>query len=95
MAAYHVPGVRIAVIHNGSIEWAQGFWRRTSGRRSHHDPDLVPASANRSLRWLRFIWSSKASARGAGRRTNRTNESLRENGLLRGRPDHILEMIGR
>ena len=32
---------------------------------------------------------------GAGRRTNRTNDSLRGNGLLRGRPDHILEMIGR
>jgi CubicO group peptidase (beta-lactamase class C family) len=25
MAANHVPGVSIAVIHNGSIEWAQGF----------------------------------------------------------------------
>ena len=25
MAALHVPGVSIAVIHNGSIEWAQGF----------------------------------------------------------------------
>jgi CubicO group peptidase (beta-lactamase class C family) len=25
MAAYHVPGVSIAVIHDGSIEWAQGF----------------------------------------------------------------------
>src|ERR1041384_6050520 len=25
MAAYHVPGVSIAVIHNGSIEGAQGF----------------------------------------------------------------------
>jgi CubicO group peptidase (beta-lactamase class C family) len=25
MAAFHVPGVSIAVIHNGAIEWAQGF----------------------------------------------------------------------
>jgi CubicO group peptidase (beta-lactamase class C family) len=25
MAAYRVPGVSIAVIHNGSIDWAQGF----------------------------------------------------------------------
>jgi CubicO group peptidase (beta-lactamase class C family) len=25
MAARHVPGVSVAVIHNGSIEWAQGF----------------------------------------------------------------------
>jgi CubicO group peptidase (beta-lactamase class C family) len=25
MAAYHVPGVSIAIIHGGSIEWAQGF----------------------------------------------------------------------
>jgi CubicO group peptidase (beta-lactamase class C family) len=25
MAANHVPGVSIAVIHNGAIEWAQGF----------------------------------------------------------------------
>ncbi len=25
MAAYHVPGLSIAVIHNGTIEWAQGF----------------------------------------------------------------------
>ena len=25
MAAYRVPGVSIAVIHNGAIEWAQGF----------------------------------------------------------------------
>jgi CubicO group peptidase (beta-lactamase class C family) len=25
MAAYHVPGVSIAVIHHGAIEWAQGF----------------------------------------------------------------------
>ncbi len=25
MAQYHVPGVSIAVIHNGKIEWAQGF----------------------------------------------------------------------
>lgn len=25
MAAYHVPGVSIAVIHDGAIEWAQGF----------------------------------------------------------------------
>jgi CubicO group peptidase (beta-lactamase class C family) len=25
MAAYHVPGVSVAVIHNGAIEWAQGF----------------------------------------------------------------------
>ena len=25
MVAYHVPGVSIAVIHDGSIEWAQGF----------------------------------------------------------------------
>jgi CubicO group peptidase (beta-lactamase class C family) len=25
MAEFHIPGVSIAVIHNGSIEWAQGF----------------------------------------------------------------------
>ena len=25
MAAWHVPGVSIAVIHHGVIEWAQGF----------------------------------------------------------------------
>lgn len=25
MSAYRVPGVSIAIIHNGSIEWAQGF----------------------------------------------------------------------
>src|SRR5215468_7806847 len=25
MAAYHVPGLSIAVIHQGAIEWAQGF----------------------------------------------------------------------
>lgn len=25
MAADHVPGVSVAVIHNGAIEWAQGF----------------------------------------------------------------------
>jgi CubicO group peptidase (beta-lactamase class C family) len=25
MAALHVPGVSIAVIHNGVIEWAEGF----------------------------------------------------------------------
>ena len=25
MAQFHIPGVSIAVIHNGSIEWAQGF----------------------------------------------------------------------
>jgi CubicO group peptidase (beta-lactamase class C family) len=25
MAANHVPGVSIAVVHNGAIEWAQGF----------------------------------------------------------------------
>lgn len=25
MAAYHVPGVSIAVIHEGAIEWAKGF----------------------------------------------------------------------
>jgi CubicO group peptidase (beta-lactamase class C family) len=25
MAALHVPGVSIAVVHNGSLEWAQGF----------------------------------------------------------------------
>jgi CubicO group peptidase (beta-lactamase class C family) len=25
MAAVHVPGVSIAVIHDGAIEWAQGF----------------------------------------------------------------------
>ena len=25
MAALHVNGVSIAVIHNGAIEWAQGF----------------------------------------------------------------------
>src|SRR6202041_3052398 len=25
MAAWHVPGVSIAVIHHGTIEWAQGF----------------------------------------------------------------------
>jgi CubicO group peptidase (beta-lactamase class C family) len=32
MAAYHVPGVSIAVIHNGSIEWAQGFGVVQAGR---------------------------------------------------------------
>lgn len=32
MAAYHVPGVSIAVIHNGSIEWAQGFGVAQVGR---------------------------------------------------------------
>jgi CubicO group peptidase (beta-lactamase class C family) len=31
MAAYHVPGVSVAVIHNGSIEWAQGFGITQSG----------------------------------------------------------------
>ena len=25
MAAVHVPGVSVAVIHHGVIEWAQGF----------------------------------------------------------------------
>src|SRR5690349_9128841 len=25
MAALHIPGVSIAVIHNGQIEWARGF----------------------------------------------------------------------
>src|SRR3954454_4160869 len=25
MAAHHVPGVSVAVIHDGAIEWAQGF----------------------------------------------------------------------
>lgn len=31
MTELHVPGVSIAVIHNGSIEWAQGFGVRKAG----------------------------------------------------------------
>ena len=31
MAAFHVPGVSIAVIHNGVIDWAQGFGVREVG----------------------------------------------------------------
>jgi CubicO group peptidase (beta-lactamase class C family) len=31
MAAMHVPGVSIAVVHNGVIEWAQGFGVATVG----------------------------------------------------------------
>ena len=31
MAALHVPGVSIAVIHNGKIEWAKGFGVATMG----------------------------------------------------------------
>ncbi len=31
MAALHVPGVSIAVVHNGVIEWAQGFGFATIG----------------------------------------------------------------
>lgn len=31
MAALHVPGVSIAVIHNGALEWARGFGSRKAG----------------------------------------------------------------
>ena len=31
MAAFHVPGVSIAVVHNGEIDWAQGFGVREVG----------------------------------------------------------------
>ena len=33
MAALHVPGVSIAVIHHGAIEWAQGFGVMSVGGR--------------------------------------------------------------
>ena len=31
MAELHIPGVSIAVIHNGAIEWARGFGLKQTG----------------------------------------------------------------
>ena len=41
MAALHVPGVSIAVIHHGVIEWAQGFGRDECGRCAGDGGDFV------------------------------------------------------
>jgi hypothetical protein len=65
MAADQVPGVSIAVIHNGAIEWRRVSASRSWGSRgSRPRPCFKPeASANRSPRWLRFVSLSKAGCR--------------------------------
>ena len=45
MAALHVSGVSIAVIHNGSIEWAQGFGVRNEGGASVNADTLFQAGS--------------------------------------------------
>src|SRR5580658_10804294 len=42
MAALHVPGVSIAVIHDGAIEWARGFGVTSLGTNKTGGPAVTP-----------------------------------------------------
>ncbi|UCD76031.1 MAG: beta-lactamase family protein [Phycisphaerales bacterium] len=46
MAHYCVPGVSIAVIHNGSVEWARGYGERTAGTGDRVQPDTLFQAAS-------------------------------------------------
>lgn len=41
MARYHTPGVSLAIVNNGQIEWAQGFGVREIGRPDPVTPDTL------------------------------------------------------
>jgi CubicO group peptidase (beta-lactamase class C family) len=46
MARFHIPGVSIAVIHNGSIEWARGFgMREVDGKKAVDAETLFQAGS--------------------------------------------------
>jgi CubicO group peptidase (beta-lactamase class C family) len=49
MAALHVPGVSIAVIHNGKLEWARGFGVTREGGPAVTPDTLFQAASSVSL----------------------------------------------
>jgi CubicO group peptidase (beta-lactamase class C family) len=65
MAALHVPGVSIAVIHDGKIEWARGFGDiRMGGSRVTPDTLFQAASISKpvtAMAVLRLVQSGKLS----------------------------------
>jgi CubicO group peptidase (beta-lactamase class C family) len=60
MVRSHVPGVSIAVIHHGAVDWAQGYGLLESGKPEHVDTHTLfqaasiskPVSAVAALRMV-------------------------------------------
>jgi CubicO group peptidase (beta-lactamase class C family) len=65
MKELRVPGVSIAVIHEGKIEWARGFGVRSLGGRP--SPPIrcfrPPLSVSRLRPWRLCVWCRKESFR--------------------------------
>ena len=71
MAKYNVPGVSIALIHDGKLAWAQGFGFKTAGSKDAVTSNTLfqaasiskPVSATAMLRLRCSDWWSKVSSR--------------------------------
>ena len=46
MKFYKVPGVSIAVINNGKIEWAKGYGALETGEKKANPPNAFPSGIN-------------------------------------------------
>lgn len=63
MKELNVPGVSIAVIHNGHIEWARGFGVRDSAGAAVNTETIFQAGSisKRWPQWRRFDWCRRVS----------------------------------
>jgi len=62
MAHYRVPGVSIAVMNGGRIEWARGYGVREAGRSEPVDPDTVFDAASMSKVVTAFLVMQQVDA---------------------------------
>ena len=64
MAELHVPGVSIAVVSGGKVEWARAYGVAETGVTAKVNPETRFQAASISIplpRWPRFIWRSTAT----------------------------------